>query len=104
MGRKKIRIESIENERQKMVTFSRRRAGLIKKAHELAVLCDCKIALLIFDRSDNCHLVGSQDDKCSFNLCSSIFVVFIRSTGRRFIKKISGKGRYSKAMHDRLYQ
>ena len=60
MGRKKIRIESIENERQKMVTFSRRRAGLIKKAHELAVLCDCKIALLIFDRSDNCHLFSSD--------------------------------------------
>lgn len=60
MGRKKIRIESIENERQKMVTFSRRRAGLIKKAHELAVLCDCKIALLIFDRADNCHLFSSD--------------------------------------------
>lgn len=60
MGRKKIRIESIENERQKMVTFSRRRAGLIKKAHELAVLCDCKIALLIFDRTDNCHLFSSD--------------------------------------------
>lgn len=60
MGRKKIRIESIENERQKMVTFSRRRAGLIKKAHELAVLCDCKIALLIFDRADTCHLFSSD--------------------------------------------
>lgn len=63
MGRKKIRIESIENERQKMVTFARRRAGLIKKAHELAVLCDCKIALLIFDRNDNCHLVRVNVNK-----------------------------------------
>ena len=43
-----------------MVTFSRRRAGLIKKAHELAVLCDCKIALLIFDRTDTCHLFSSD--------------------------------------------
>ncbi|RKP37894.1 hypothetical protein BJ085DRAFT_11063, partial [Dimargaris cristalligena] len=50
MGRKKIQIRKIENDRQKTVTFARRRAGLIKKAHEIAVLCGVKVTLLIFDQ------------------------------------------------------
>ena len=63
MGRKKIKIREIENERQKSVTFTRRRSGLIKKAHELSVLCDCKVVLLMFDNKDACHLVRSCDSQ-----------------------------------------
>ena len=37
MGRRKIEIVRIENERHRMVTFAKRKAGLIKKATELAV-------------------------------------------------------------------
>ncbi|KAK9763169.1 hypothetical protein K7432_010415 [Basidiobolus ranarum] len=62
MGRKKIKIKTIENERQKNVTFSRRRCGLIKKAHELAVLCECKVVLMMFDAKDACHMYSSVDD------------------------------------------
>ncbi|KAK9764767.1 hypothetical protein K7432_007474 [Basidiobolus ranarum] len=62
MGRKKIKIKTIENERQKNVTFSRRRCGLIKKAHELAVLCECKVVLMMFDAKDACHIYSSVDD------------------------------------------
>ncbi|ORX99365.1 SRF-like protein [Basidiobolus meristosporus CBS 931.73] len=62
MGRKKIKIKTIENDRQKTVTFTRRRSGLIKKAHELAVLCDCKVVLLMFDARDACHMYSSEDD------------------------------------------
>ncbi|XP_021740869.1 agamous-like MADS-box protein AGL18 [Chenopodium quinoa] len=48
MGRGKIMIKTIENTNNRQVTFSKRRAGLIKKANELSVLCDCDIALIIF--------------------------------------------------------
>ncbi|ORX96706.1 SRF-like protein [Basidiobolus meristosporus CBS 931.73] len=60
MGRKKLKIKTIENEKQKHVTFSRRCSGLIKKAHELSVLCDRKVVLLMFDSKDACHLVISN--------------------------------------------
>ncbi|KAJ1930356.1 hypothetical protein IWQ60_000377 [Tieghemiomyces parasiticus] len=60
MGRKKIQIRTIENDRQKTVTFARRRAGLIKKAHEIAVLCGVKVTLLIFDQKEACHLYSSE--------------------------------------------
>ncbi|KAA8499237.1 Myocyte-specific enhancer factor 2B [Porphyridium purpureum] len=48
MGRRKIKIEKIEDERNRVVTFTKRKNGLLKKAMELAVLCDCEIGLVVF--------------------------------------------------------
>ncbi|KAH0464353.1 hypothetical protein IEQ34_007139 [Dendrobium chrysotoxum] len=48
MGRGKIEIRRIENITNRQVTFSKRRNGLLKKARELAVLCDAEIGLIIF--------------------------------------------------------
>ncbi|KAJ7559287.1 hypothetical protein O6H91_04G077600 [Diphasiastrum complanatum] len=48
MGRGKIEIKRIENATSRQVTFSKRRGGLLKKAHELSVLCDAQVALIIF--------------------------------------------------------
>ncbi|PVU98027.1 hypothetical protein BB561_000133 [Smittium simulii] len=61
MGRKKINIKEIENSRQKTVTFARRRSGLIKKAHELSVLCGVKVALVVFDTKNASHVYSSTD-------------------------------------------
>ena len=48
MGRGKIAIRRIENQKTRQVTFSKRRAVLLKKTHELSVLCDSQIGLIIF--------------------------------------------------------
>ncbi|OAY37447.1 protein TRANSPARENT TESTA 16 [Manihot esculenta] len=48
MGRGKIPIKRIENQTTRQVTFSKRRAGLLKKTHELSVLCDAQIGLIVF--------------------------------------------------------
>ncbi|KAF8403763.1 hypothetical protein HHK36_011868 [Tetracentron sinense] len=48
MGRGKIEIKRIENANSRQVTFSKRRAGLLKKARELSILCDAEVALIIF--------------------------------------------------------
>jgi hypothetical protein len=48
MGRGKIEIKRIQNTTTRQVTFSKRRTGLIKKTHELSVLCEAKIGLIIF--------------------------------------------------------
>ncbi|KAJ1917020.1 hypothetical protein H4219_003429 [Mycoemilia scoparia] len=60
MGRKRINVREIENSRQKTVTFSRRRAGLIKKAHELSVLCGVKVGLIIFDTKNASHYASEE--------------------------------------------
>nr|BAD42348.1 APETALA3-like protein [Nymphaea tetragona] len=48
MGRGKIEIMRIENTTNRQVTFSKRRAGIIKKAKELTVLCDAHASLILF--------------------------------------------------------
>ncbi|KAK4429616.1 MADS-box protein defh21 [Sesamum alatum] len=48
MGRGKIEVKRIENNTSRQVTFSKRRAGLMKKTHELSVLCDAQIGLIVF--------------------------------------------------------
>lgn len=48
MGRKKIEISRIEDERVRKVTFTKRKSGLMKKAMELSMLCDCEVGLIIF--------------------------------------------------------
>ncbi|WOG82777.1 hypothetical protein DCAR_0101945 [Daucus carota subsp. sativus] len=48
MGRGKIEMAKIENVTSRQVTFSKRRAGLMKKAYELSVLCEAEIAVIVF--------------------------------------------------------
>ncbi|UJR08407.1 hypothetical protein I4U23_012677 [Adineta vaga] len=61
MGRKKIQISKITDERNRQVTFTKRKFGLMKKAYELSVLCDCEIALIIFNSSNKLFQYASTD-------------------------------------------
>uniref|UniRef100_A0A8C6VXE2 Myocyte enhancer factor 2D n=1 Tax=Nothobranchius furzeri TaxID=105023 RepID=A0A8C6VXE2_NOTFU len=61
MGRKKIQIQRITDERNKQVTFTKRKFGLMKKAYELSVLCDCEIALIIFNHANKLFQYASTD-------------------------------------------
>ncbi|XP_062217260.1 MADS-box protein ZMM17-like [Phragmites australis] len=59
MGRGKIEIKRIENATNRQVTFSKRRGGLLKKANELAVLCDARVGVVIFSST------GKMFEYCS---------------------------------------
>ncbi|KAK8918826.1 MADS-box transcription factor 14 [Platanthera zijinensis] len=48
MGRGRVQLKRIENKINRQVTFSKRRSGLLKKAHEISVLCDADVALIVF--------------------------------------------------------
>uniref|UniRef100_A0ACD5X349 Uncharacterized protein n=1 Tax=Avena sativa TaxID=4498 RepID=A0ACD5X349_AVESA len=60
MGRGKIAIERIENTINRQVTFSKRRGGLIKKARELAILCDADLALIVFSSTGRLYDYASS--------------------------------------------
>lgn len=49
MGRKKINIQRISNYKDTMVTFCKRKYGLLKKAAELSILCDVGVYLAFTD-------------------------------------------------------
>lgn len=57
MGRRKIEIQPITHERNRAVTFLKRKNGLFKKAYELGVLCSVDVAVVIFEKK------GQKDAK-----------------------------------------
>uniref|UniRef100_A0A7N0UYQ3 Uncharacterized protein n=1 Tax=Kalanchoe fedtschenkoi TaxID=63787 RepID=A0A7N0UYQ3_KALFE len=48
MGRGRVQLKRIENKINRQVTFSKRRSGLMKKAHEISVLCEAEVALIVY--------------------------------------------------------
>ncbi|XP_047057335.1 MADS-box transcription factor 30-like [Lolium rigidum] len=61
MGRGRTEIRRIDNAVSRQVTFGKRRAGLLKKANELAVLCDVHVGLLVFSDA----AAGQHSHYCS---------------------------------------
>ncbi|KAI3833208.1 hypothetical protein MKW92_023670 [Papaver armeniacum] len=60
MVRGKTVMRRIENATSRQVTFSKRRNGLLKKAHELSVLCDAEIALIVFSPTGKLYEFSSS--------------------------------------------
>ncbi|KAI8640582.1 hypothetical protein BD408DRAFT_347681 [Parasitella parasitica] len=46
-GRRKIKIEYIEDKNRRHITFSKRKAGIMKKAYELSTLTGTQVLLLV---------------------------------------------------------
>ncbi|XP_031495915.2 MADS-box transcription factor 23-like isoform X2 [Nymphaea colorata] len=63
MGRGKIVIRRIDNSTSRQVTFSKRRSGLLKKAKELAILCDADVGLIIFSSTGKLYDFASSSMK-----------------------------------------
>ncbi|KAI0492964.1 hypothetical protein KFK09_027240 [Dendrobium nobile] len=72
MGRGKIAIRRIDNTTTRQVTFSKRRNGLLKKARELAVLCDAEIGLIVFSNTDRLYDYASTSMKSVIERYSKI--------------------------------
>ncbi|XP_054822998.1 truncated transcription factor CAULIFLOWER A-like isoform X2 [Prosopis cineraria] len=66
MGRGRVQLKRIENKINRQVTFSKRRIGLVKKAHEISVLCDAEVALIVFNHSGK--LFEYATDSCMENI------------------------------------
>ncbi|MQL81505.1 hypothetical protein Taro_013965 [Colocasia esculenta] len=61
MGRGKVQLKRIENRTSRQVTFSKRRAGLLKKAYELSVLCDAEVGLIILSPTGKTYQYSSHE-------------------------------------------
>jgi len=63
MGRQKIAIEKISDDRIRQVTFYKRKRGLIKKAMELSLLCGVKLFLSISDKNGKLIIFSNEERK-----------------------------------------
>ena len=66
-GKCKIDIKYIEDDRKRSDTLYKRRRGLIKKAHELSVICGLKISIVCTDFERTCFSF-SNDERLDYNL------------------------------------
>lgn len=58
-----MKMKRIDNVTARQVTFSKRRRGIFKKAHELSVLCDAEVALIIFSATGKLFEFSSSSMK-----------------------------------------
>ncbi|XP_073291035.1 agamous-like MADS-box protein AGL29 [Primulina huaijiensis] len=61
LGRRKIEMKLIADENARVVTFSKRRSGLFKKATELSTLCAAKIAIIVFSPCNRAYSFGNPN-------------------------------------------
>nr|AOT28199.1 MADs15 protein [Phyllostachys edulis] len=87
MGRGKVQLKLIENKIYRQVTFSKRRSGLLKKAHEISVLCDAEVGLIVFStRGKLCEY--ATDSWCIFLLFHSMDKILERYERYSYAEKV----------------
>jgi len=52
MGKKAIPVAHLENEQNRRNTFKKRIIGLMKKVHDLSILCNVRAAVIIVDEKN----------------------------------------------------
>jgi len=69
MGKKRIqKIQKIEDHKLRKVTYCKRKKGLLKKSMELALLCDLRVFMYIFDEEQGRVIHFASDS--SYNLAN----------------------------------
>ncbi|KAG6431042.1 hypothetical protein SASPL_109117 [Salvia splendens] len=62
MGRGKLKMEMIEEEKSRILTMKKRKKGLIKKLHQLTTLCDVPACMIFHDPTTNSTSVWLEED------------------------------------------
>jgi len=51
MGKKAVPVARIKNDQNRRNTLKKRLIGLMKKIHDLSILCDAQIAVVVVDEN-----------------------------------------------------
>ncbi|XP_054786895.1 uncharacterized protein LOC129293116 [Prosopis cineraria] len=60
-GQQKVEIKMVEDAKRRSVTFTKRKAGLFKKADQLCTLTGAEVALMVFSPGGKPYTFGSPD-------------------------------------------
>jgi hypothetical protein len=76
MGKKKIKIEQLKNQRTRQLTFTKRKTSLIKKAMELSILCNANIYLRISspDISNDISIFSTEDPQSMLKIIKTDYM------------------------------
>ncbi|KAK2654568.1 hypothetical protein Ddye_014424 [Dipteronia dyeriana] len=71
-GRQKIEIKKLEDETKRMVTFTKRRKGLFKKASEISKFYGAKTAVIVFSQNGKTYSCGDVDSVFDWYLTGKV--------------------------------
>ena len=63
MGKRKIQIQQLSNEKTRQLTLAKRKKGLIKKAMKLAILCNADVFIEVAGEDKETTIFSSSDLK-----------------------------------------
>ena len=107
MGKKKIQIEPLETVKARQLTLAKRKKGLVKKAMELAILCNADIFLSVTSEENPSETIffSSKDLRAmnkiiSRNIKSESKVIYYKNDyekvfGEKKPKKLSSSSTFS---------
>lgn len=73
MGKRKIPMEFIENDSNRMVTYKKRQFGITKKVHEVSVLSGADVMVISFSPKGDLHVFSNQ--RYQFSTCIFLQVI-----------------------------
>ncbi|MFQ6648046.1 hypothetical protein Gotur_021855 [Gossypium turneri] len=69
MGRRKFKIQILEDMKARQGKHSKRKRGILKKAKELSIFCDVEVVLLLSSPSGKPSIFVGQDPNYNFFFC-----------------------------------
>eukprot|EP00826_Nyctotherus_ovalis_P047787 TRINITY_DN5547_c0_g1_i2.p1 TRINITY_DN5547_c0_g1~~TRINITY_DN5547_c0_g1_i2.p1 ORF type:complete len:246 (+),score=61.80 TRINITY_DN5547_c0_g1_i2:77-814(+) len=105
MGRKKIQITKLTDPRIRLITFNKRKKGLIKKAMELSLLCEAEIILIIqdIDTQETTSYSTHTNTKALMESFNKDFMVKYTSKNYNdFLEEDTAKRKYKKKTDKRV--
>lgn len=88
MGRRKIDIQYLQDDRVRKVTFCKRKGGLFKKADDLAKLCGVEVAVIIVQENDKTCTYASTEVDRVINRYQNLTTHAPRTTDTQTIDKL----------------
>ncbi|KAM0862755.1 hypothetical protein ACQ4PT_045069 [Festuca glaucescens] len=70
-GRQRRELRRVEDKEPRQVTFSKRKAGLWKKASELALLCHARVAVVVVSEAGRAFAFGSPSADAILGGCDA---------------------------------
>jgi hypothetical protein len=68
MGRNKIQMNLIQDNKERQICFRKRRIGAVKKLMQLSILSGCRVELKIYYEEDNSLLEYRSDKELGLSI------------------------------------
>ncbi|XVE72130.1 hypothetical protein DITRI_Ditri11bG0013800 [Diplodiscus trichospermus] len=91
MGRRRMEMKLIENEKARKRVFEKRRNSLLKKAKELSILCDIKTLIIIYELDKQKPEIWPHNDEEAEQIINKFKQQCVRRTSKKDCDSLASK-------------